>query len=64
MAGPNSCLVSSSLSKLQALNGLFAIYKESGPTSADVLNRLKRALLMGNTPKSESTILSFTKAKR
>lgn len=59
MAGPNSSLVPSSLSKLQALNGLFAIYKESGSTSADVLNRLKRALLKGNTPKSESTILLF-----
>lgn len=64
MAGPNSSLVPSSLSKLQALNGLFAIYKESGSTSADVLNKLKRALLKGNTPKSKSTILSFMKAKR
>lgn len=62
MAGPNSSLVLSSLSKLQALNGLFAIYKESGSTSADALNRLKRALLKGNTPKSESTILSFMKS--
>uniref|UniRef100_A0A667XHC9 Pseudouridylate synthase TRUB1 n=1 Tax=Myripristis murdjan TaxID=586833 RepID=A0A667XHC9_9TELE len=34
-----------SLSKLQALNGLFAIYKTQGPTSADVLNKLKEALL-------------------
>uniref|UniRef100_A0A4W5QNF1 TruB pseudouridine (psi) synthase family member 1 n=1 Tax=Hucho hucho TaxID=62062 RepID=A0A4W5QNF1_9TELE len=34
-----------SLSKLQSLNGLFAIYKKEGPTSADVLNSLKEALL-------------------
>ncbi|XP_018618109.1 pseudouridylate synthase TRUB1 isoform X1 [Scleropages formosus] len=33
-----------SLSKLQSLNGLFAIYKKQGPTSADVLNQLKRKL--------------------
>uniref|UniRef100_A0AAQ5X7N1 Pseudouridylate synthase TRUB1 n=1 Tax=Amphiprion ocellaris TaxID=80972 RepID=A0AAQ5X7N1_AMPOC len=37
--------VSSSLSRLQALNGLFAVYKKQGPTSADVLNALKEALL-------------------
>ncbi|XP_040922413.1 probable tRNA pseudouridine synthase 1 [Toxotes jaculatrix] len=37
--------ISSSLSKLQSLNGLFAIYKKEGPTSADVLNALKEALL-------------------
>ncbi|KAJ8386553.1 hypothetical protein AAFF_G00168790 [Aldrovandia affinis] len=35
----------SSTSKLQALNGLFAIYKKQGPTSADVLNILKSKLL-------------------
>ncbi|KAF3854105.1 hypothetical protein F7725_014793 [Dissostichus mawsoni] len=35
----------SSLTKLQALNGLFAIYKKQGPTSADVLNSLKEVLL-------------------
>ncbi|KAJ7989795.1 hypothetical protein DPEC_G00308210 [Dallia pectoralis] len=34
-----------SLSRLQSLNGLFAIYKKEGPTSADVLNSLKEALL-------------------
>ncbi|XP_051959259.1 pseudouridylate synthase TRUB1-like [Xyrauchen texanus] len=34
-----------SLSKLQSLNGIFAIYKKQGPTSADVLNSLKKALL-------------------
>ncbi|XP_046902793.1 probable tRNA pseudouridine synthase 1 isoform X1 [Hypomesus transpacificus] len=34
-----------SLSTLQSLNGLFAIYKKEGPTSADVLNSLKEALL-------------------
>uniref|UniRef100_A0AAX7SC92 TruB pseudouridine (psi) synthase family member 1 n=1 Tax=Astatotilapia calliptera TaxID=8154 RepID=A0AAX7SC92_ASTCA len=37
--------ITSSLSQLQALNGLFAIYKKQGPTSADVLNVLKEALL-------------------
>uniref|UniRef100_A0A3Q3J861 TruB pseudouridine (psi) synthase family member 1 n=1 Tax=Monopterus albus TaxID=43700 RepID=A0A3Q3J861_MONAL len=37
--------ITSSLSKLQSLNGLFAIYKKRGPTSADVLNALKEALL-------------------
>ncbi|KTG31596.1 hypothetical protein cypCar_00005024 [Cyprinus carpio] len=35
----------STLSKLQSLNGIFAIYKKQGPTSADVLNTLKKALL-------------------
>ncbi|XP_063750166.1 probable tRNA pseudouridine synthase 1 isoform X2 [Eleginops maclovinus] len=35
----------SSLTKLQALNGLFAVYKKQGPTSADVLNSLKEVLL-------------------
>ncbi|KAK1793992.1 hypothetical protein P4O66_010899 [Electrophorus voltai] len=33
------------LSKLQSLNGIFAIYKKQGPTSADVLNMLKQKLL-------------------
>ncbi|KAM3592785.1 uncharacterized protein V6R79_025008 [Siganus canaliculatus] len=37
--------VTSSLAKLQSLNGLFAIHKKKGPTSADVLNALKEALL-------------------
>ncbi|KAG7226562.1 hypothetical protein INR49_003719 [Caranx melampygus] len=37
--------ITSSLSKLQSLNGLFAIYKKQGPTSADVLNSFKEALL-------------------
>lgn len=37
----------SSLSKLQSFNGIFAIYKKQGPTSADVLNTLKKALLKG-----------------
>ncbi|KAG7492461.1 hypothetical protein MATL_G00014660 [Megalops atlanticus] len=32
-------------SKLYALNGLFAVYKKQGPTSADVLNTLKIKLL-------------------
>ncbi|XP_035526309.1 probable tRNA pseudouridine synthase 1 [Morone saxatilis] len=48
MAGsisPTAAPVTSSLSKLQSLNGLFAIYKKQGPTSADVLNTLKEALL-------------------
>uniref|UniRef100_A0A3Q4I997 TruB pseudouridine (psi) synthase family member 1 n=1 Tax=Neolamprologus brichardi TaxID=32507 RepID=A0A3Q4I997_NEOBR len=40
-----SLVQTSSLSQLQALNGLFAIYKKQGPTSADVLNVLKEALL-------------------
>ncbi|XP_066549768.1 pseudouridylate synthase TRUB1 [Amia ocellicauda] len=31
--------------KLHSLNGLFAIYKKQGPTSADVLNTLKDKLL-------------------
>ncbi|GCB60335.1 hypothetical protein scyTo_0014148 [Scyliorhinus torazame] len=31
--------------KLQSLNGLFAIHKKKGPTSADVLNILKTKLL-------------------
>ncbi|KAM3859945.1 pseudouridylate synthase TRUB1 [Diretmus argenteus] len=34
-----------SLSRLQSLNGVFAVYKKQGPTSADVLNNLKGALL-------------------
>ncbi|XP_054457544.1 probable tRNA pseudouridine synthase 1 [Anoplopoma fimbria] len=37
--------IASSVSKLQSLNGLFAIYKKRGPTSADVLNTLKEVLL-------------------
>lgn len=36
-----------SLSKLQSLNGIFAIYKTVGPTSAEVLNSLKQKLLHG-----------------
>ncbi|CAN9508718.1 unnamed protein product [Ophioblennius macclurei] len=38
--GPRSSLV-----KLQSLNGIFCVYKRSGPTSATVLNDLKVALL-------------------
>ncbi|KAF6714798.1 putative tRNA pseudouridine synthase 1 [Oryzias melastigma] len=48
MAGNTSSAatkMSSSLAKLQSLNGMFAIYKKKGPTSADVLNALKEALL-------------------
>ncbi|XP_049614931.1 pseudouridylate synthase TRUB1 [Syngnathus scovelli] len=46
MAGSNAAApLTSSLSKLQSLNGLFAIYKKQGPTSADVLNKLKETLL-------------------
>ncbi|XP_037610026.1 probable tRNA pseudouridine synthase 1 [Sebastes umbrosus] len=49
MAGPSisttAAPLTSSLSKLQSLNGLFAIYKKQGPTSADVLNTLKEVLL-------------------
>ncbi|XP_034563660.1 probable tRNA pseudouridine synthase 1 [Notolabrus celidotus] len=37
--------ITSCLSKLQSVNGLFAIYKKKGPTSADVLNTLKETLL-------------------
>lgn len=36
-----------SLTKLQSLNGIFAIYKKTGPTSTDVLNTLKHKLLKG-----------------
>uniref|UniRef100_A0A673W0L2 tRNA pseudouridine(55) synthase n=1 Tax=Salmo trutta TaxID=8032 RepID=A0A673W0L2_SALTR len=61
-----------SLSKLQSLNGLFAIYKKEGPTSADVLNSLKEALLkeaasgvlvigIGNGTKMLSTMLAGSK---
>jgi len=46
MAGV-STLQNGSLSKLQSLHGIFAIYKKEGPTSADVLNTLKKALLKG-----------------
>ncbi|KAJ0016031.1 hypothetical protein NQD34_014321 [Periophthalmus magnuspinnatus] len=38
-------LSNSSLSRLQALNGVFPVFKKEGPTSADVLNALKEALL-------------------
>ncbi|MCI4384334.1 hypothetical protein PGIGA_G00037430 [Pangasianodon gigas] len=41
MAAVNSV----NLTKLQSLNGIFAIYKKTGPTSADVLNTLKQMLL-------------------
>uniref|UniRef100_A0A3Q0R195 tRNA pseudouridine(55) synthase n=1 Tax=Amphilophus citrinellus TaxID=61819 RepID=A0A3Q0R195_AMPCI len=68
MAGNISNIVtpiSSSLSELQALNGLFAIYKKRGPTSADVLNVLKEALLkvvgVGNGTKMLSTMLTGSK---
>ncbi|CAJ1080446.1 probable tRNA pseudouridine synthase 1 [Xyrichtys novacula] len=37
--------ITSCLSKLQSIHGLFAIYKKKGPTSADVLNTLKVTLL-------------------
>lgn len=46
MAGSwSNAAVNSSLSKLQSLNGIFAVYKKQGPTSTDVLNALKEALL-------------------
>lgn len=48
--------IASSLSQLQALNGLFAIYKKQGPTSADVLNVLKEALLKGNGTKRQQDV--------
>uniref|UniRef100_A0A3Q4IFH7 tRNA pseudouridine(55) synthase n=1 Tax=Neolamprologus brichardi TaxID=32507 RepID=A0A3Q4IFH7_NEOBR len=60
-----SLVQTSSLSQLQALNGLFAIYKKQGPTSADVLNVLKEALLkvvgVGNGTKMLSTMLTGSK---
>ncbi|XP_029383829.1 pseudouridylate synthase TRUB1 isoform X1 [Echeneis naucrates] len=43
--GASVAPITNSLSKLQSLNGLFAIYKKQGPTSADVLNKLKETLL-------------------
>ncbi|KAK7919511.1 hypothetical protein WMY93_010795 [Mugilogobius chulae] len=47
MAGnlSNSAGPISSLTRLQALNGVFSVFKKEGPTSADVLNALKEALL-------------------
>ncbi|KAM9426029.1 pseudouridylate synthase TRUB1 [Pholidichthys leucotaenia] len=45
MAGTTAAPITSSLSKLQSLNGLFAIHKKQGPTSAEVLNALKEVLL-------------------
>uniref|UniRef100_A0A3B5MJF5 tRNA pseudouridine(55) synthase n=1 Tax=Xiphophorus couchianus TaxID=32473 RepID=A0A3B5MJF5_9TELE len=55
----------SSLSKLQSLNGLLAIYKKQGPTSADVLNKFKETLLrvvgIGNGTKKLSTMLTGSK---
>lgn len=54
MANINSTSLTSSLSKLQSLNGLFAIYKKPGPTSADVLNKLKKTLLKGKPPQRPS----------
>lgn len=57
MAGSNTP-ITSSLSKLQSLHGLFAIYKKPGPTSADVLNTLKEALLRGK----EKLVWCFVKS--
>ncbi|XP_005995377.2 probable tRNA pseudouridine synthase 1 [Latimeria chalumnae] len=37
--------MTSTATKLQSLSGLFAIYKPKGPTSADVLNKLKEKLM-------------------
>ncbi|XP_006630999.1 pseudouridylate synthase TRUB1 [Lepisosteus oculatus] len=46
MAGSvGSVVTAQKAAKLQSLNGLFAIYKKQGPTSADVLNVLKEKLL-------------------
>lgn len=63
MAG-NVSNSASSLSKLQSLNGLFALYKKQGPTSADVLNKLKETLLKGNATgqQQEISLLSFVEA--
>lgn len=63
MANINSTSLTSSLSKLQSLNGLFAIYKKPGPTSADVLNKLKKTLLKGN-PQQPSHQLCLWKLTR
>uniref|UniRef100_A0A8C1YZP5 tRNA pseudouridine(55) synthase n=1 Tax=Cyprinus carpio TaxID=7962 RepID=A0A8C1YZP5_CYPCA len=58
----------SSLSKLQSFNGIFAIYKKQGPTSADVLNTLKKALLkvvgIGEGTKMLTTMLAGSKKYR
>lgn len=59
--------ITSSLSKLQSVNGLFAIYKKQGPTSADVLNKLKEALLKGNRTGAgiqKRSMLSLVEANR
>lgn len=64
MAG-NLSNTASSLSKLQSLNGLFAIYKKQGPTSADVLNTLKEVLLKGKITSRQSqktSLLTFFRA--
>ncbi|MBN3326520.1 TRUB1 synthase, partial [Atractosteus spatula] len=46
MAGSvGSIVTAQKAAKLQSLNGLFAVYKKQGPTSADVLNVLKEKLL-------------------
>lgn len=59
MAGSKTAApITSSLSKLQSLNGLFAIYKKQGPTSADVLNSLKEALLKGKAVETRRKYVS------
>ncbi|XP_077407161.1 pseudouridylate synthase TRUB1 [Vanacampus margaritifer] len=56
MSGSSAAVpITSSLSKLQSLNGLFAIYKKQGPTSADVLNKLKDTLLKEAGVKNPNT---------
>lgn len=36
--------------KLMSLSGVFAVHKPKGPTSAELLNRLKEKLLAGTRP--------------
>ncbi|XP_056325604.1 probable tRNA pseudouridine synthase 1 [Danio aesculapii] len=57
MAGA-STVQNGSLSKLQSLHGIFAIHKKKGPTSADVLNTLKKTLL------KEAGVTNFNPRKR
>ncbi|MGH0153634.1 UNVERIFIED_CONTAM: hypothetical protein FKN15_024736 [Acipenser sinensis] len=60
-----SCASVQKAAKLQSLNGLFAIYKKAGPTSADVLNTLKEKLLqvvgIGKGTKMLGNMLSGSK---
>ncbi|RXM31783.1 Protein FAM160B1 [Acipenser ruthenus] len=59
------CVTVQKAAGLQSLNGLFAIYKKAGPTSADVLNTLKEKLLqvvgIGKGTKMLGNMLSGSK---